>query len=138
MTWVLPSIVLLTVRLVFLLPSLMVRPLVLPATFTGLVPGGSYTARVACDCYPDGWSAAEEISWTMSLREGQVAQEVLVYPNPSNGNFRIQLNGYATDNLVIVITNAIGQVVYNNSMSVNESITVKEISLNDLAAGTIP
>lgn len=105
-------------------------------TFTGLVPGGSYTARVARDCYPDGWSAAEEISWTMSLREGQVAQEVLVYPNPSNGNFRIQLNGYATDNLVIVITNAIGQVVYNNSMSVNESITVKEISLNDLAAGT--
>ena len=52
----------------------------------------------------------------MSLREGQVAQEVLVYPNPAT--VRIQLNGYATDNLVIVITNAIGQVVYNNSMSV--------------------
>ena len=26
-------------------------------TFSGLTPGATYTARVARDCYPDGWSA---------------------------------------------------------------------------------
>ena len=105
-------------------------------TFSGLTPGATYTARVARDCYPDGWSATSEITWTQSLRLGQVEQEVLLYPNPSNGQFRLQLNGYENSDLNIMIANTMGQVVYNTNINVNSAIMVQDINLSDAAAGT--
>lgn len=105
-------------------------------TLTGLVAGASYTARVSRDCYPDGWSDYAQISWTMGMRLGQVETDIMVYPNPSNGNFRLQVNGYENTDMTVLITNAIGQVVYNSNISVNESITVMDINLSDLASGT--
>jgi hypothetical protein len=105
-------------------------------TLTGLVSGGSYSARVSRDCYPDGWSAYAQINWTNGMRLAQVEADVLVYPNPSNGNFRLQINGYENTDMTVLITNAIGQVVYNSNIAVNETITVQDINLSDLAAGT--
>jgi Secretion system C-terminal sorting domain len=105
-------------------------------TLTGLVSGGTYSARVSRDCYPDGWSAYAQINWTNGMRLAQVEADVLVYPNPSNGNFRLQVNGYENTDMTVLITNAIGQVVYNSNIAVNETITVQDINLSDLAAGT--
>ena len=77
-----------------------------------------------------------EITWTQSLRLGQVEQEVLLYPNPSNGQFRLQLNGYENSDLNIMIANTMGQVVYNTNINVNSAIMVQDINLSDAAAGT--
>jgi len=103
----------------------------------GLVPGDSYTVRVKSVCYPDGISVpSESVDFVTPLRLGLVDESVSIYPNPSNGQFRIQLNGSEYGDVQVLIANSIGQNVYSNIISVDDVISVTEIDLSALAAGT--
>jgi hypothetical protein len=108
----------------------------LSVTLSSLIPGSTYTARVARDCYPDGWSTVEILEFTVPLRQGDFNTAIKVYPNPSNGQFRVQLNGYNGSNLNIQIMNMVGQVVYNNMINVLDDVTAEEIDLGNVPAGT--
>ncbi len=48
----------------------------------------------------------------------------------------IQLNGYESTNMQVIITNSIGQVVYANMMNVNDAVFVNEVDLSSLPAGS--
>ncbi|MFN0276957.1 MAG: GEVED domain-containing protein [Chitinophagales bacterium] len=105
---------------------------------TSLEPETTYGFRVKTVCYTD-----DEISpfsdtyyfTTAPLKEGEIARLVKMYPNPNNGTFRLELGGYENKMIEVFVTNAVGQVVYQNTLSINEFTHVEEISLGGIASG---
>ncbi|MBK6730304.1 MAG: T9SS type A sorting domain-containing protein [Bacteroidetes bacterium] len=105
-----------------------------------LSPSTTYGARLKSGCL-DGeiWTPGDYSEWyyftTDPLREGEFLQSVSVFPNPNKGNFRIQLNGYESGKAQVMIMNAVGQLMYDATISIDANASVHDVSLN-LAAGT--
>ncbi|MFZ1609788.1 MAG: GEVED domain-containing protein [Chitinophagales bacterium] len=110
-------------------------------SFAGnLTPSTTYGIRLKSACADgDYWTPSLFSDWyyftTDPLREGEFAQSIALYPNPNDGNFRIQLNGYESGEAQVIIMNAVGQVMYDANISIDANASVHDISLN-LAAGT--
>ncbi|HRN42562.1 MAG TPA: T9SS type A sorting domain-containing protein, partial [Vicingus sp.] len=60
--------------------------------------------------------------------------DVQIYPNPASNELNIYFDEQAGGNVKISITNALGQIVFNESFSGNELNTLK-ISLNEIPSG---
>ena len=105
-----------------------------------LTPSTTYGARLKSACL-DGeiWTPGVYSDWyyftTDPLRQGEFLQSVSVFPNPNKGDFRIQLNGYESGEAQVMIINAVGQLMYDATISIDANASVHDISLN-LAAGT--
>ncbi len=105
-----------------------------------LTPSTTYGVRMRSGCTgEESVRGTEFTEWyyftTASLRTGEFTQSVGVYPNPNDGNFRIQLNGYESGKAQVMIMNSVGQLVYEASVSVDSNVSVHDVSLR-LAAGT--
>jgi len=102
---------------------------------TGLVPGNTYYARVY------HWYASVAATTTFdicvySLTVGiqdDLENGLSVYPNPSNGQFVVEVNGVDADAQIIVMDIA-GRQVYTEGVTMNGSFR-KELNLN-VATGT--
>ncbi len=103
---------------------------------TALTPGTSYQVRVRTNCGAMVSSASSAVTFSAVVRMGLNNESIVIYPNPSDGQFRIQLNGYESTNMQVIITNSIGQVVYANMMNVNDAVFVNEVDLSSLPAGS--
>lgn len=102
-----------------------------------LTAGHSYTTRIRTNCYPEGMSApSPQTDFTMPLRLGLTEEGVSIYPNPSDGNFRIQLNGYENLTVNMVVSNTLGQTLYSEQLTVDAGVSAHDINLSHLAAGT--
>lgn len=106
----------------------------IPGTLT---PSTTYGVRLKTICLDEGMLSAFS-DWyyftTDPLREGQFDKTIAVYPNPNDGTFRIQLNGYNDAQVQVMITNTVGQQVYNKSTTLASDVEVIDISLQ-LASG---
>lgn len=71
------------------------------------------------------FSSVEEITLT-SLN---------IFPNPSNGNFSIDVNAPANENLTIEVINNLGQVVYTQTEEVVEGDNSIDVTLEDVSNG---
>ncbi|HYV94116.1 MAG TPA: MopE-related protein [Chitinophagales bacterium] len=62
---------------------------------------------------------------------------LLVYPNPTNGKFVIDLspNDASNDDAIVQVTNTLGQIIFDQKIPVTNGELQKEIQLNDAAAG---
>ena len=105
-----------------------------------LTPSTTYGARLKSGCLNDEiWTPGDYSEWyyftTDPLRTGEFVKEVSVYPNPNNGNFNIQLNGYENGKAQVQIMNVVGQIMYDATISIDANASVHDLSLN-LAAGT--
>ncbi|MBC8047565.1 MAG: T9SS type A sorting domain-containing protein [Fimbriimonadaceae bacterium] len=103
-----------------------------------LIPETTYGFRVKTVCYDAGTiSPYGPIYYftTAPLKEGEFAREIKMYPNPNNGTFNLQLSGYSNSVIDVFIMNAVGQIVYQNNLSVNDFSHVQEISLNGVPSG---
>ncbi|MBP8755163.1 MAG: T9SS type A sorting domain-containing protein, partial [Chitinophagales bacterium] len=58
-----------------------------------------------------------------------------MFPNPSNGEFVLQMNGLETSTFELNVYDAIGNVVYNKTISVSGADYSETISLNNASAG---
>ncbi|WP_188495855.1 T9SS type A sorting domain-containing protein, partial [Flavobacterium palustre] len=61
--------------------------------------------------------------------------EVLAYPNPTTGEFAVQLSGYKSSKVSLVITNIIGQLVMQKEVSLVEGKQVVSCDLTNHARG---
>lgn len=100
-------------------------------------PGTTYGFRVKHVCYAEGQISPNSSIYyfTTSFRLGDIMQEVKLFPNPNDGNFQLQLNGYENTSLNVMIMNNIGQVIYNNNLSILDDVFVEDISLDGVPAG---
>jgi hypothetical protein len=79
--------------------------------------------------------AALNISSPDSISNEIVSSEVsLVYPNPTEGILNISLNGFESEQLVAMVFNSTGQLVYERLFS-NEHGVLEQINLNNLPGG---
>jgi hypothetical protein len=63
-------------------------------------------------------------------------ENVLVYPNPSNGNFMVELsNGLVGNQLQLKVYNTLGQVVFSSDEKIPGVAFKKEIGLKNIAVG---
>ncbi|MBC8173924.1 MAG: T9SS type A sorting domain-containing protein [Chitinophagales bacterium] len=102
-----------------------------------LHPGTLYGFRVKTVCsYPGVVSPYSGIYYfTTAGRFGELERDLLLFPNPNNGTFQLQLNGYKNKSAEIVISNSVGQIVYQNNVSVPDAIYMHEISIQEAATG---
>ncbi|MFI5171412.1 MAG: T9SS type A sorting domain-containing protein [Chitinophagales bacterium] len=102
-----------------------------------LNPGTTYGFRVKTVCYDDGIISpfSESVYFTTLLRQGDIPSSILIYPNPSDGNFRISLTGFENSLAEIFIVNAMGQVVYQSNDEITSDQHVAEIYMDGLASG---
>ncbi len=103
-----------------------------------LAPETTYGFRVKTVCYDEGTiSPYSDIAYftTLPLREGETRESINVFPNPSNGVFTIELNGYENANVNTVIINAVGQVVYENTSTPAAYNFTLPVNLNDVPTG---
>jgi hypothetical protein len=93
------------------------------------VVSGVYTVSSVMNNCPSLPSNAIEII-IASLKQVDAFGGVSVYPNPSNGNFTIEMKEFVKD-VQLEIFNLIGKVVYSSSMN----SSVKEVNVSNLPKG---
>ena len=103
-----------------------------------LEPETTYGFRVKTVCYAAGEiSPYSEIAYftTLPLREGESRQSIDLFPNPSDGNFNLELNGFEDSEANTLILNSTGQVVYESNDTPREFNYQLPIDLSDAPAG---
>ena len=103
-----------------------------------LEPETTYGYRVKTVCYEDGMiSPYSEIAYftTLPLREGESRQSIDLFPNPTDGNFNLELNGFEESETNTLILNSTGQVVYESIATPMEFNYQLPIDLSDAPAG---
>ena len=106
-------------------------------TFPSLTPGHSYTFRVKAVCFPDGISEpSTAVDFTTPLRSGLFQEGVQIYPNPSDGNFRVQVDGCDCSTVDLMVYNTLGKVVYADIIPVDQGSIVYNVNLSKMAPGT--
>lgn len=101
---------------------------------SGLV-AGSYDVTVTDinGCYE---TVTIVVSSQVGINEVDPAFGLSVYPNPTNGVFKLTINSAENHaNVGVQVVNAAGQVVYSNALNVNSGLNTTEIDLSTLADG---
>jgi len=60
---------------------------------------------------------------------------LMVYPNPGNGVFNVVISNHDSDNLQIVVTDVLGNVVYSEKSSFSGNIFKDQIDLSGVSKG---
>jgi len=86
-------------------------------------------------------SVCDSVSSTLSIQATSMAGydnqkniDVIVYPNPSQGQFTLDLSNLNEDNVLVEVYNNVGSIVYSDNLQVSGSFS-QEINLQDLAKG---
>jgi hypothetical protein len=109
------------------------------ATITGLSPITTYQWQVRTKCNaasPTAYSASD--IFTTPLRLANNVEDVTdfrVYPNPSAGNFKVELSSVKSGLAKMYVTDLSGRIVYEKTIPVLTGINEIELSLSDLSAG---
>jgi len=103
-----------------------------------LAPLTEYAFRVKTVCYDDLGEISAPSDWyyfTTLGRIGENEASVTMFPNPSNGAFVLQMNGLEANTFELNIFDAIGNAVYNKTITISGSDYTETISLNNVSAG---
>lgn len=71
----------------------------------------------------------------LSLEENSSIQSLEVYPNPSNGNFVLELNATHTSTIKLSVVNLAGQEIYTELNSVSPGVNVIQLNQASLSTG---
>jgi hypothetical protein len=76
------------------------------------------------------------IGTLINVLQTKKESEVMIYPNPSEGEFIISINSPSTEELELIIYNALSQKVFSTTLPViSESIYIKTINLSSNSSG---
>jgi hypothetical protein len=76
-----------------------------------------------------------DVTWIPSSLNNLNINRLNVYPNPSNGNFFIKFKSIVNQNILVKITNIIGEEVYRESKEQFIGAYTKQISLDNYGKG---
>lgn len=74
-------------------------------------------------------------STTAGLKTADFTEPFVIYPNPTSGDFTIELNRVANKKIAIIITNALGQILFKNSAIAPTDNYLQKINLRGHAGG---
>jgi len=82
----------------------------------------------------NGCTNTDTVDVTVSVCVGiieakQVAASINFFPNPNNGQFKLQIENVTAPNSTLEIVNIQGQIVYNENLIINGSLS-KDININ--------
>ena len=104
-----------------------------------LTPLTEYGFRVKTVCYDDLGVISAPSPWYYFMTLGRIGENedasVMLYPNPSNGVFNLNVNGYADNQFELNVSNSMGQIVYTKSITVNNADYNEQINLMNVAPG---
>ncbi len=75
------------------------------------------------------------IGFTLDVDEAKLDNEIMIFPNPNNGVFQIELSGIVKDKASLEIVDLMGRVVHTESMKANEYFAESQINLQHLSNG---
>jgi len=104
----------------------------------GLSPGTTYLFRVRAMCNEGGSSPFSPGSYfTTLLKEAAMESStpITVFPNPSDGNFQISLNGMENEEATIQVMNIAGEVIFTDHIQVMQDHMNYTIALGNVPAG---
>ena len=101
-----------------------------------LSPGEDYAFRLKAIC-SDGtktsWSSTYFFSTPMRLSE--FSGNMIIFPNPGNGYFTLQISGLNTTQVQAEIFNLTGAMVYSEMFQTEDGNLTEALSLNHLPEG---
>ncbi len=79
----------------------------------------------------------KKTNYIVGMRDnGSVKNTVVLWPNPNDGNFKLELKGMqANEPYQVDISNILGQTVYSETVRSENSALNKDLKLNDLPGG---
>ena len=92
----------------------------------------NYNIQSLC-CYP-GLCADRDISLVCPTL-GEIANKILLYPNPVNSQLSIQLFSNDNNETRFVVFNSFGKVEFENSLNVVSGTNTRELQLSNLSSG---
>jgi hypothetical protein len=72
----------------------------------------------------------------VGIGENNGEAAVTILPNPNNGVFSIEFSAAASDNYILKVYNALGQLVLNEKIAVKKGLNRKDINLEGQPTGT--
>ena len=98
---------------------------------------GTYTVTliVTNNCGSDTAKEIIGVHHYSGINENNGFTDVSFYPNPTNDFFNIDFKLNRTEQLSLVINNALGQLIYNENLSLEKGKYHKQIDLTNLPAG---
>lgn len=109
---------------------------------TGLSANTQYVWKVKTDCgtnpnSPSDFSESKTFTTLPAkMKDSQVTPAFSIYPNPSDGNFTINLglNNDAGGEAIVQVISMVGQVVFSEKLPVVNGALQKEVNLQNAAA----
>jgi hypothetical protein len=81
-----------------------------------------------------GFQQPEQLTTAIEEKES-VQGEVVIYPNPSNGQFNISYNAITDDDYQVIIYNMVGQIVFSQTYAASFGLNTISFSLGKLGQG---
>jgi hypothetical protein len=108
-------------------------PVQTSATATGLA-GANYTVAVT-----DSKGCAQSYTVTVNSTVGMASFEnlhsVTAYPNPTAGNFYLEINSLSMDEYSLTVVDVTGKMVYSETLLLNKGNNIRQISLEAQSKG---
>jgi len=116
-----------------------IKPLQSLSAFNGMSSAGTWTLRVLDSVNQDGGSIN---NWSLNLCKSQVPlnindnsiQNLMIYPNPSNGNFTVQFTSTSSDKIKIDVIDIRGRHIFTKDYE-NEAYFNQNINLSNVETG---
>ncbi|MFT5581775.1 MAG: hypothetical protein ACI9G9_001035 [Psychromonas sp.] len=108
-----------------------------PYQVMGLTPGTGYDYYVRAICTSDKsfWVGPYAFNSTTGIEELNASIEALIFPNPNQGEFTLELSGTQIENLEILVVDLNGKVVFRDISNPVSSEVSKSINLENISKG---
>lgn len=103
-----------------------------------LTPLTTYAFRVKTVCYDILGEITAPSEWyyfTTLGRIGTTEAAITMYPNPNAGQFTLQISDYSDNAFELYVFDAMGKIVYNKSIQIDNANYSEQINLENVASG---